>query len=211
MVRGRWRTRREEERGTSRGFRRQAAQRARVEAAGARGACVQRWRRRLPRSGARVGEAGPLRAQAGAWEPRRHFRPKEGKGAHSVSTRTLCMTSQQQIVVAVQSLSQVPLSAAPGTAARQASLSVTNSRTSPKLMSMESVMPSNCPILSRPLLLPPSISPSIRVSSDESALRIRWPTYCNFSFSISPSSEHPGLISFRMDWLDLLAVQGTRD
>ena len=148
-----------------------------------------RWKQRLQRSGARIGEAGPLRAQAGAWEPRRRFGPKEGKGAHSVSTRTLCMTSQQQIAVAVQSLSQVRLSAAPGNAACQASLSITNSRSSLKLMSMESVMPSNCPFLSCPLLLLPSISPSIRVVSDESALRIRWPKYWSFSFSNSPSSD----------------------
>ena len=78
-----------------------------------------------------------------------------------------------------------------------------------KLMSIESVMPSSHLILCRPLLLLPSIFPSIRVFSNESALRIRWPKYCSFSFSISPSNEHPGLISFRMDWLDLLAVQGT--
>ena len=97
----------------------------------------------------------------------------------------------------------------PWTAARQASLSITSSWSLPKLMSIESVMPSNHLILCRPLLLPPSIFPRIRVSSNESALPIRWPKYWSFSFSISPSNEHPGLISFRMDWLDLLAVQGT--
>ena len=91
----------------------------------------------------------------------------------------------------------------------QASLSITNSRSLLKLMSIESVMPSNHLILSHLLLLPPSIFPSIRVFSNESALCIRWPKYWSFSFSISPSNEHPGLISFRMDWLDLLAVQGT--
>ena len=91
----------------------------------------------------------------------------------------------------------------------QASLSITTSQTLPKLMSIESVMPSNHLILCRPLLLPPSIFPSIRVFSSESALCIRWPKYWSFSFSICPSNEHPGLISFRMDWLDLLAVQGT--
>ena len=96
----------------------------------------------------------------------------------------------------------------PWTAARQASLSITNSQSPPKLMSIESVMPSNHLILCHPLLLP-SIFPSIRVFSNESALCIRWPKYWNFSFNISPSNEHPGLISFRMDWLDLLAVQGT--
>ena len=86
---------------------------------------------------------------------------------------------------------------------------ITNSQSPPKPMSIESVMPSDHLILCRPLLLPPSIVPSIRVFSNESALHIRWPKYWNFSFSISPSNEHPGLISFRMGWLDLLAVQGT--
>ena len=109
----------------------------------------------------------------------------------------------------VQWLRRVWLFVTPWTAARQASLSITNSRSSPKLMAVESVMPSNHLILCHPLLLPPSIFPSIRVFSNESALRIRWPNYWSFSFNISPSSEHPGLISFRMDWLDLLAVQGT--
>jgi len=97
----------------------------------------------------------------------------------------------------------------PWTAARQASLSITNSRSLLKLMSIESVMPSNHLILCFPLLLPPSIFPSIRVFSNESVLRIRWPKYWSFSFSISPSNEYSVLISFRMDWLDLLAVQGT--
>jgi len=87
-------------------------------------------------------------------------------------------------------------------------LSITNSQTLPKLMSIESVVPSNHLILCRPLLLP-SIFPNVRVFSNESALHIRWPKHWSFSFNISPSSEHPGLISFRMDWLDLLAVQGT--
>ena len=95
------------------------------------------------------------------------------------------------------------------TAARQASLSITNSWSLPKLMSIKSVMPSNHLIFCRPLLLLPSIFPTIRVFSDESALRIRRPKYWSFSFNISPSNEHPGLISFRMDWLDLLSVQGT--
>ena len=93
--------------------------------------------------------------------------------------------------------------------ARQASLSITNSWSLLKLVSMKSVMPSSHLILCHPLLLLPSIFPSIRVFSSESALHIRWPKYWSFSFSISPSNEHPGLISFRMDWLDLLAVQGT--
>ena len=109
----------------------------------------------------------------------------------------------------VQSLSCVRLFATPWTAARQASLSITNSQSLLKLMSIESVMPSNHLILCRPLLLPPSILPSNRVFSSESVLRIRWPKYCSFSFNISTSSEYSGLISFRMDWLDLLAVQGT--
>ena len=109
----------------------------------------------------------------------------------------------------VQSLSHVRLSATPWTAARQAFLSITNARSSPELMSIESVMPSSHLILCRPLLLLPSIFPSIRVFSNESALHMRWLKYWSFSFSISPSNEHPGLISFRMDWLDLLAVQGT--
>ena len=108
----------------------------------------------------------------------------------------------------VQSLSCVWFFATPWTAAHQASLSITNSRGLPKLMSIESVMPSNHLILCCPLVLWPSIFPSIRVFSNESALRIRWPKYWSFSCNISPSNEHQGLISFRMDWLDLLAVQG---
>ena len=108
----------------------------------------------------------------------------------------------------VQSLSRVRLFATPWIAAYQASLSITNSRSSLKL-SIESVMPSSHLILCCPLLLLPPIPPSIRVFSNESTLRMRWPKYWSFSFSISPSKEHPGLISFRMDWLDLLAVQGT--
>ena len=111
--------------------------------------------------------------------------------------------------VSVQSLSHVLLFASPWIAARQASLSITNARSLPKLMSIESVMPSNHLILRRPLLLLPSIFPSIRGFSNEPALRVKWPKYWSFSFSISPSNEHLGLISFRMDWLDLLAVQGT--
>ena len=110
---------------------------------------------------------------------------------------------------AVQSLSHVRLFATPWIAACQASLSITNSRSSLKLMSIELVMPSSHLILCRLLLLLPPIPPSIRVSSNESTLRMRWPKYWSFSFSIIPSKEQPGLISFRMDWLDLLAVQGT--
>jgi len=114
-------------------------------------------------------------------------------------------------IQSVQSLSHVQLFATPWTAAHQASLSITNSRSPPKPMSIESEMPSNHLILCRPLLLLPSIFPSLRVFSSELALRIRWPKYWSFSFNMSPSNEYPGLISFRMDWLDLLAVQGTQE
>ena len=116
---------------------------------------------------------------------------------------------QRQVISSVQSLSCVQLFATPWIAARQASLSITNSRSSLRLMSIKSVMPSNHLILCCPLLLLPSIFPSIRVFSNESAVRIRWPKYWSFSFSMSPSNEYSGLISFRMDWLDLLAIQGT--
>ena len=115
-----------------------------------------------------------------------------------------------RILSSVQSLSRVWIFMNPWTEARQASLSITNSWSSLKLMSIESVMPSSQIILGRPLLLLPSTPSSIRVFSNESTLRMRWPKYWSFSFSIIPSKEHPGLISFRMDWLDLLAVQGTR-
>ena len=108
-----------------------------------------------------------------------------------------------------QSLSRVRLSATPWIAALQASLSITNSQSSLRLTSIESVMPSSHLILCRPLLLLPPIPPSIRVFSNESTLHMSWPKYWSFSFSIIPSKEIPGLISFRMDWLDLLAVQGT--
>ena len=110
-------------------------------------------------------------------------------------------------MVSVQLLSRVQLSVTPWTAAHQASL--TNSKRLPKPMSIESVMLSNHLILCHPLLLLPSMLPSFRVFSNESALHLRWSKYWSFSFNISPSREHPGLISFRMDWLDLLAVQGT--
>ena len=108
----------------------------------------------------------------------------------------------------VQSLSRVRLFVTPWTAARQASLSITNSQSLLKLTSIKSVMPSNHLIFCRPLLLPPSIFPSMRVFSDESVLCIRWLKYWSFNFNISPSIEYSGLISFRIDWLDLLAVQG---
>ena len=113
------------------------------------------------------------------------------------------------MMYSVQSHSRVSLSATPWTAACQASLSITNPQSLLKLMSIESVIPSNHLILCHPLLLLPSIFPSIRVFSSESVLHIKWPRYRSFSFSISPSNEYSGLISFRMDWLDLLAVQGT--
>ena len=109
----------------------------------------------------------------------------------------------------VQLLSCILLFATPWTTARQASLSITNTQSPPKPMSIESVMASNHLILCCPLLLLPSMFPSIRVFSNESAIRIRWPKYWSFSFNISPSNEYSGLISFRMDWLDFLAVQGT--
>ena len=109
----------------------------------------------------------------------------------------------------IQSLSHVRLFATPQTAAHQASLSITNSWSPLKPMSIVLVLPSNHLILCLPLLLLSSIFPSTRVFSNESVLHIRWPKYWSFSFNISPSNEHPGLISFRMDWLDLLAVQGT--
>ena len=112
-------------------------------------------------------------------------------------------------ISSVQSLSHVRLFATSSTAVHQASLSITNSRGLPKLISIELLMPSSHLILCHPLLLLPSIFPSIRAFSNESALLMRWPKYWSFSFNISPPNEHPGLISFRMDWLDLLAVQGT--
>ena len=113
------------------------------------------------------------------------------------------------IYLVVQSLSRVPLFVTPWTAAHHASLSFTTSWSLLKLISFKSVMPSNHLILCNPLLLLPLIFPSIRVFSNESALRTRWPKYWSFSFSISPSNEHSGLISLRTDWFDLLAVQGT--
>ena len=121
----------------------------------------------------------------------------------------MCLNCADPLLSSVQSLSRVRLFPTPWTAVRQASLSIINSQSPAKTMSIVLVMPSNHLILCRPFLLLPSIFPSIRVFSNESALCIRWPKYWNFSFNISPSNEHPGLISFRMDWLDLLAVQGT--
>ena len=112
-------------------------------------------------------------------------------------------------ISSVQSLSHIRLFSKPWTVACQACVSITNSRSLLKLMSIESVMPSNHLLLCRLLLFLPSIFPSIRIFSNESVLHIRWPKYWSFSFSISPSNEYSGLISFRMDWLDLLAVKGT--
>ena len=129
-------------------------------------------------------------------------------GLQSMLLKYLFVTLHYPIS-SVQSLSHVWLFATPWTAACQHSLSIINSRSLPKRMSIKSVMPSNHLILCCPLLLLPSIFPSITVFSNESALRIRWPKYWSFSFNISPTNEHPGLISFRMDWLDLFVVQGT--
>ena len=128
---------------------------------------------------------------------------EQGWGATMLSSPfPLCLSIQ------FSSVAQLCLTANPWTAARQASLSITNSRNLLKLMSVKSVIPSNHLIFCHPLLLPPSVFPSIRVFSNESVLPIMWPKYWSFRFSISPSNEYSGLISFRMDWLDLLAVQG---
>ena len=127
----------------------------------------------------------------------------------STTQRCCCVCVYIYQFSSVQLFNRVRLFATPWTAACQASLSITNSWSLLKRMSIESVMPSNHFIFCGPLLLPPSIFPSIMVFSNESVLCIRWPNYWSFSFSISPSNEHSGLISFRMDWLDLLAVQRT--
>ena len=134
------------------------------------------------------------------------------QGRKGIPSKGTACTKAQRCTTglsSVQSLSRVQLFATPWTVARHTSLSITKSRSLLKLMSIDSVMPSSHLILCHPLLLLPSIIPSIRVVSNESVLHIRWPQYQSFSFSISPSNEHPGLISVRMDWLDLLAVQGT--
>ena len=132
-------------------------------------------------------------------------RPQLESPHASVNSRVLQLRPRQS----AKSLSHVRLFVTPWTAAHQAFLSITTSQSLFKLMSIKSVIPSNHLILYCPLLLLPLILPSIRVFSNESVFLIRWPKYWSFSFSISPSNEHPGLISFRMDWLDLLAVQGT--
>ena len=128
---------------------------------------------------------------------------------HNISPRIILLLLLSVLSSVQFSHSVVSDSEIPWTAARQASLSLTNSWSLLKFMSLESVMPSNHLILYCPLLLLSSIFPSIRVFSNESVLRIRWPKYCSFSFNISPSNEYSGLISFRIGWLDLLAVQGT--
>ena len=133
----------------------------------------------------------------------------DGDCSHEVKRRLLFGRTAMINLSSVQSLIRVPLFVTPWTAARQASLSITNSGSLLKLMSIESVMPSNHLILCCPPPQPPSIFPSIWVFSNESVLRIKWPKYWSFSFSISPSKEYSGLISFSMDWLDLLGVQGT--
>ena len=139
------------------------------------------------------------------WEGRSHVYSY----LYPVSSQcTICVSWNFQFS-SVQPLSHVRLFATPWITGGQASLSITNPRRLLKLMSIKSVMPSSHFILCHPLLLQPPIPPSIRVFSSESALHMRWPKYWSFSFSISPSNEHPGLISFRMNWLDLLAVQGT--
>ena len=127
----------------------------------------------------------------------------------TTTTVNYCDERLNNFLSSVQLLSHVRLFVTPWIAARQASLSITHSHSSLRLRSIESVMPSSHLILSHPLLLLPPIPPSIRVFSNESTLRMRWTKYWSFSFSIISSKEHPGLISFRMDWLDLLAVQGT--
>ena len=142
-----------------------------------------------------MGKKDPWRRK---WKPTLQFLPGKSPGQRSLA-----------VFSSVQLVSRAQLCVTPWTAACQASLSITNSQSLPKLMSIEPVMPSNHLILCCPLLLLPSIFPSIGVFLNESALRIRWPKYWSFSFNISPSNEHSGLISFRMGWLDLLAVQGT--
>ena len=151
-----------------------------------------------------------------AWRPTPVFLPRASCGQRSLAgyspqgqKELVCLKRPFLQFSSVQSLSHVRLFAIPWTAAHQASLSITNSRNLFRLMSVESVIPSNHLILCCPLLLPPSIFPSIRVFSNKPVLRIRWPKYWSFSFSISPFNEDSGLISFRMVWLDLLAVQGT--
>ena len=146
-----------------------------------------------------------------SWEERQRHVPTSRQNRNTSSEAMLVpyLHLSKLSLSSVQSLSHVQLFATPWSVACQASLSITNCWSLLKLMSIESVTPSNHLILCHPLLLLPSIFPSIRVFSSESVPRIRWPKYWSFSFNISPYNEHSGLISFRMDWLDLLAVQGT--
>ena len=137
----------------------------------------------------------------------KHVHKTKWKKSHHF-TEVIFLEASSVQFSSVQLLSRVQLFETPWITARQASLSITNSRSSPRLTSIGSVKPSSHLILCRPLFLLPPIPPSIKVFSNESTLRMRWPKYWSFSFSIIPSKEHPGLISFRMDWLDLLAVQG---
>ena len=144
----------------------------------------------------------------GVWQRNLNLEAKTQAGLHHQEEVSCCFPFAQwrRWFSSLQLLSRIWLFATPWTAAHQASLSITNTQSLLKHMSIESVMPSSHLILCRPLLLLPPIPPSIRVFSNESTLHVRWPKYWSFSFSISPSNEHPGLISFRMDWLDLLAV-----
>ena len=147
-------------------------------------------------------KADSLKNEGPGWHRNVSFPSCADRGKHRPGISSI-------VIVVVQLPSRVQFFVAPWTAARQASLSFTNSQSLLKLTSIKSVMPSSHLILCRPLLLLPSIFPSIRVFSNESALCIRWPKYWSFSFNISPSNKYSGLISFRMDWLNLLAVQGT--
>ena len=164
-----------------------------------------------------VGKGSTLRGQWIPWGKSALSVPDRNTLEHKVVSCQPCRTQKSPwtsalggyVFRSVQSLSHVQLFVTPWTTAYQASLSITNSQSLPKLMSITLVMPSNNLILCHPLLLLPSIFPNIRVFSNESTLCIRWPKYWSFSFNISPSYEHPGLISFRMDCLDLLVVQGT--
>ena len=157
----------------------------------------------------------PVGVQEISSESMGYWWPAAGLGAQNVAVHAWDLLREVTIIfitstiVSVQSFSCVQLFVTPWTAAWQASLSITNFQSSLKLMSIELVMPSHHLNLHCPLVLSPSIFTSIRVFSNKSALRIRWPKYCSFSFNISPSNEHPGLVSFKTDWLDLLAVQGT--
>ena len=168
-----------------------------------------------------IGKAKSRKSKNGAYDPNpccnswTYSSPREPNSYRKAAHTTLASWQKQYSsifsvqFISVQSLSCIWIFVTPWTTARQASLSINNSRSLPKLMSIESMMPSNHLILCGPLLLLPSVFPNIRVFSNEPVLYIRWPKYWSFSFNVSPSNEYPGLISFRMDWLDLLAVLGT--